>query len=523
MRFTRYKSFLALKTLSKNPTDLTKKGVFTAKRILEYSLKALGLHLLFPGERVDNTVLQALQDLALESCAIEKMEAMQNGEIINQIEGFKSEERAVLHTAMRDFFDKKKKPTGIAKEAAKLAFQETQKLKRFLQDLNPSFSNVVQIGIGGSDLGPRALYIALQAYRKKGKKAYFVSNVDPDDMAAILQEVDIKKTLFVIVSKSGGTLETLTNEAFVRKALEKKGIDPKKHIAAVTKKGSPMDDPSRYLASFYIWDYVGGRYSATSMVGGVTLSFALGFATFEKLLQGASAMDKHALTKDPLKNLPLLSALLGIWNHNFLHIPTVAILPYSEALSRFPAHLQQLDMESNGKSIDKKGNRVDFLTGPILWGEPGTNGQHSFYQLIHQGSLLTSLEFIGFQESQRKQDLQIKKTNSQQKLLSNLFAQSIALAKGKKDVNPNQNFEGNRPHRMLLAKRLDPKTLGMLLAYYEHKVAFQGFIWGINSFDQEGVQLGKVLAQKVMDLFSREKKPQEFPEGEAFLKALKNL
>ncbi len=519
MSFTRYKSFFLLKQLAKAPPDLSKKGGFTGKRIIDFSMKALGLTLLYSGERVDAKILQALCDLAVESKAVSKMEAMQDGEIINRIEGFPSENRAVLHTAMRDFFFSQKRKK-IAQESSQAAWKEIQKLEHFLQKFSASFTDIVQVGIGGSDLGPRALYIALKAYKKKGKQAHFVSNVDPDDVFATLEKLNLKKTLFVIVSKSGNTLETLTNEAFIRKALKRKGLDPKKHMIAVTAEKSPMDDPSQYLASFYIWDYVGGRYSATSMVGAVSLSFTLGISRFKQLLKGASAMDKHALVKDPLKNLPLLSALLGIWNHNFLDLPAVAILPYSEALSRFPAHLQQLDMESNGKSVDIRGRKVHFSTGPLVWGEPGTNGQHSFYQLIHQGILYTSLEFLGFKESQYGKDLDIQKTSSQEKLLSNLFAQSVALAQGKKEKNPNQNFVGNRPHRMLLAKKLDPEMLGKLLAYYEHKVAFQGFIWGINSFDQEGVQLGKTLAKRVMELFKGKK---GFSEGEAFFKKLKEL
>ncbi|MBX9743976.1 MAG: glucose-6-phosphate isomerase, partial [Chlamydiales bacterium] len=268
------------------------------------------------------------------------------------------------------------------------------------------------------------------------------------------------------------------------------------------------------------WDFVGGRYSPTSMEGAVMLGFALGFTEWMKLLRGAHAMDIHAKTAKPGENLPLFSALLGIWNRNFLHLPTVAIIPYSQALVRFPAHLQQLDMESNGKSIDRQGKKCTYATGPVIWGEPGTNGQHSFYQLIHQGTDVIPVEFIGFRHSQANQDLSIQKTTSQQKLLSNLFAQSIALAVGQSNQNPNKVFPGNRPNRIFFADRLDPYTLGALLAFYEHKVAFQGFIWNINSFDQEGVQLGKVLANKMLSLFAQEAKPSSFPLGAALLKLL---
>jgi len=261
------------------------------------------------------------------------------------------------------------------------------------------------------------------------------------------------------------------------------------------------------------------------MVGGVTLAFALGMDRFLEFLRGANAMDKVAMKNDLKLNLPLLSALLGIWNRNFLGLPTVAIIPYSQVLMRFPAHLQQLEMESNGKCIDKWGHLIDYDTAPVIWGGGGTNGQHSFYQLIHQGTTAVPLELIGFKESQYKQDVLYEGTNCQEKLLSNLFAQSIALAIGQKSMNPNQFFPGNRPNRILFGQRLDPFVMGAILAYYEHKVVFQGFIWNINSFDQEGVQLGKKLALKMIDQFVliRQGKvidPKNFPLGQAYLRHL---
>jgi glucose-6-phosphate isomerase len=235
-------------------------------------------------------------------------------------------------------------------------------------------------------------------------------------------------------------------------------------------------------------------------------------------------MDQVALKSDFKENLPLLSALLGIWNRNFLHLPTVAIIPYSQALLRFPAHLQQCNMESNGKHIDKLGRLVNFETGPIIWGEPGTNGQHSFYQLIHQGTTTVPLEFIGFKESQLNQDLDVQGTTSQEKLLANLFAQSIALAQGQKNDNPNKQFMGNRPNRILLAKKLNPYTMGALLSYFENTVAFQGFIWNINSFDQEGVQLGKVLANKIIEILKGTKDADKaFPLGKTLLDELDKI
>jgi glucose-6-phosphate isomerase len=518
--FPQSPSFAKLRRLADHPVDLPM--VLTPERIEKMAVQGVGFHLLYGTERVSEAVMAELLSLAQESQAMKKMTAMQSGQAINKIDGFESENRMVLHTAMRDQFNHRQsgKP---AREAAERAERELHKLEKFLTRTEGKFTDLIQIGIGGSDLGPRALAIALQAFHKPGCRVHFISNVDPDDANSVLNGLDLQKTVVVVVSKSGTTLETLTNEEFVRTRMAKIGLNPKDHFIAVTGEKSPMDNPDRYLASFYMWDFVGGRYSATSMVGGVMLGFLLGFPAFKEILRGAHEMDHHALTADPASNLPLLSALLGIWNRNFLRYPTVAIIPYSQALLRFPAHLQQLDMESNGKRIDKSGHPVDFSTGPVIWGEPGTNGQHSFYQLIHQGTDVVPLEFIGFQKSQYGHDLEIQHTTSQEKLLSNLFAQSIALAIGQKSSNPNKAFLGNRPNRILLAEKLDPYTLGALLSYYENKVAFQGFIWNINSFDQEGVQLGKVLATKMLSLFSakREGKTASFPLGETYLRFLK--
>ena len=512
-----------LNSLAKSPVDFSKPNGLTPERIQKMVVEGVGFQLLYGTERVTDEVVDALYSLANEARVSEKMAAMQGGGVINRIEGVECENRSVLHTAMRDHFDHPQMEDS-ARAAAGRAKRELEKLEKFLARIGDRFTDLIQIGIGGSDLGPRALYVALQAFQKPNRRVHFISNVDADDANGVLNQVDLKKTLVVVVSKSGSTLETLTNEEFVRSRVAKMGLDPKEHFVAVTGEKSPMDDPSRYLASFYIWDFVGGRYSATSMVGGVMLGFALGFQGFMEILRGAHEMDLHVMTADVSSNLPLLSALLGIWNRNFLHYPTVAIIPYAQALLRFPAHLQQLDMESNGKRIDKTGKPVGFATGPVIWGEPGTNGQHSFYQLIHQGTDTVPLEFIGFKKSQYPADLEVEHSTSHEKLLSNLFAQSIALAIGQKNSNPNKFFPGNRPNRILLAERLDPRTLGALLAYYEHKVAFQGFIWNINSFDQEGVQLGKVLANKIIALFAAKRQRAEkpsFPLGEAYLKFLK--
>jgi glucose-6-phosphate isomerase len=513
MTFLDYPSYKKLQKLAGSPVDL--RSALTADRIKAYSAQALGLRLFFATERVSDEVVKGLSDLATEAEAIAKMIAMQRGEVVNFIQGYPSENRPALHTAMRDVFEH----TGS--EAAGLARQELDKLKNFLPQID-HFTTVVQIGIGGSSLGPEAVCHSLEAFGRTGKKVYFVSNVDPDELTSVFKDLDLSRTAVIVVSKSGSTLETLTNETFARSLFQKAGLKTEKHFISVTGKGSPLDNPAQYLASFYIWDYIGGRYSVTSMVGAVVISFLVGLEHFMEFLKGAHEMDQHALTPDPQKNLPLFSALLGIWNRNFLKLQTVAIIPYSYALRRLPAHLQQLDMESNGKRIDKLGQPTYFETGPVIWGEPGTNGQHSFFQLVHQGTTTVPLEIIGFQKSQNGQDIDVKGTSCQEKLLANLFAQSIALAQGENSDNPNKFFPGNRPNRILLGENLNPRTMGRILAYYEHKVAFQGFMWNINSFDQEGVQLGKVLALKMMSQFAKKKEGSSgnYPLGEAYLREL---
>jgi glucose-6-phosphate isomerase len=520
-QFTEYESVRLLNQLAAHLIDLSEEGVLTPERIDRFVLPACGFKLLYGTERITNEVMEGLYQLALEMHVVEKMEKMQGGEVINFIEGFPSENRAVLHTAVRDFFENPQN-SKAAKEAAELAKAEVNKLEQFLPEME-RFSNLVVIGIGGSELGPKALYLALEAYQQPGRHVHFIGNVDPDDMIKAFRPLDLKKTAVAVVSKSGSTLETSVNDAFARDIFVKKGLDPKNHFIAITGEGSPMDQPAKYLKAFYIWDWIGGRYSGSSIIGGVILSFACGFSHYWEFLKGAHEMDQNALNKDVKANLPLLAALIGIWNHNFLNIQTTAIIPYSQALWRFPAHLQQLDMESNGKQIDRQGHFVDYKTGPIIWGEAGTNAQHSFYQLIHQGTVPICLEMIGFLHNQTGEDFTYQDTTSQEKLLSNMLAQAIALAAGQKNSNPNKVFLGNRPSSILFGEKLTPFALGALLAYFEHKTAFQGFIWNINSFDQEGVQLGKVLANKIIDRFKAARGAQTapFPLADALLKQIR--
>jgi len=373
---------------------------------------------------------------------------------------------------------------------------------KFKNAAGKPFDTVIQIGIGGSDLGPRALYLALENWAEaEGKKklnAKFISNVDPDDASQVLSSSRLDTCLFILVSKSGTTQETLANELFVKDKLQKAGLDPSKHMIAVTSETSPLARNSAYLDSFYIDDYIGGRYSSSSAVGGCVLSLAFGAQVFRDFLAGAAEADKLALNEDILKNAALLDALIGVWERNFLNLPFTAVLPYSQALSRFPAHLQQMDMESNGKRVNRNGEPVNYSTGPVIFGEPGTNGQHSFFQLLHQGTDIIPLQFIGFTESQRGDDVTVDNSISQTKLNANLAAQIVAFAKGQDSNDLNKEFPGGRPSSIILGKRLTPAALGCLLAHFENKVMFQGFVWNVNSFDQEGVQLGKILTKKVL-------------------------
>jgi len=276
-------------------------------------------------------------------------------------------------------------------------------------------------------------------------------------------------------------------------------------MAAVTSRTSPLAQNPRYLASFYIDDFIGGRYSTSSAVGGVILSLAFGPETFADFLEGAHAMDKAALEPKIARNACLLDAMIGLYERNVLMMPFTAVLPYAEGLSRFPAHLQQLDMESNGKSVNRDGGSLGYSTGPVVFGEPGTNGQHSFYQLLHQGTDPAPLQFLGFAQNQDSRDTLSMGTSSRQKLVANLLAQIVAFARGKDSNDPNRRFPGGRPSTLLFGRKLGPRQLGTLFSYYENKVMFQGFAWNLNSFDQEGVQLGKVLASKVLSVMQGEK------------------
>lgn len=456
---------------------------------------------------VTNDVIDILEELSKEQAVIEKYTALASGEIMNT-----GEKRRVLHHLLRGEL-----VGPVVRDGHDLGSFYREQRERFSEFANRvrageersvagvPFRTVVQIGIGGSDLGPRALYLALKDWAHTNSdqpviEARFISNVDPDDAASVLADIEIESTLFVLVSKSGTTQETLTNAQFVREIADRRGVgfDVTGNFVAVTSQTSPLATAGTYRDSFYIDDFVGGRYSATSAVGGVALSIAFGPEIFDRLLLGAHSADKIALEAPFRENATMLDALIGIYERNVLEYPATAILPYSQALSRFPAHLQQLDMESNGKSVNRAGEPILYSTGPVVFGEPGTNGQHSFYQLLHQGTDIVPLQFIGFQNPQTKTDTVYDGSTSQTKLNANLAAQIVAFALGRPHENKNKYFAGGRPSTLLVGRQLTPESLGALLAHYENKVMFQGFVWNINSFDQEGVQLGKILTKELL-------------------------
>ncbi len=476
-----------------------------AERVKNYSVPmAAGMAYNYGAKAVDCKILEALANLAKEAQLTEKYAALYNGEVINT-----GEKRMVLHQMTRGQLGEAVEADGVDKRT--FYVNEQNKIAEFANKVHAGeitnaagekFTTVVQIGIGGSDLGPRAMYLALENWAKVNNtfkmKAEFISNVDPDDASAVLSNVDVAHAIFVLVSKSGTTLETLTNESFVKNALKNVGLDPSKHMIAVTSETSPLAKSDDYLAAFFMDDYIGGRFSSTSGVGGAVLSLAFGPEVFAQFLEGAAEEDELAKNEDILKNPAMLDALIGVYERNVLGYPATAVLPYSQGLSRFPAHLQQLDMESNGKSVNRFGEPVDYVTGPIIFGEPGTNGQHSFYQLLHQGTDIVPLQFVGFKNNQMENDVIIEDSTSQQKLSANVVAQIVAFACGKADEDRNKNFEGGRPSSIIIGDQLNPRSLGALLSHFENKVMYQGFVWNINSFDQEGVQLGKVLAKRVL-------------------------
>ncbi len=482
------------------------------------SLQTEGLFLDYSKNRITDETLALLLKLAEDTGLREKIDAMFGGEKINI-----TENRAVLHVALRApaeatiMVDGQNVVPGVHEVLDKMTvFAGKVRSGEWKGYTGKPVKNVVNIGIGGSDLGPVMAYEALKFYSERSLTFRFVSNVDGTDFAEAVIDLDASETLFIISSKTFTTLETMTNAHSARKwFLDQTGGNEKaiaRHFVAVSTNAAAVAKFGIDTGNMFgFWDWVGGRYSMDSAIGLSTM-IAIGPENFRAMLRGFHLMDEHFRTAPFEENLPVIMALLSIWNVNFLGAETIAVLPYEQYLKRFPAYLQQLTMESNGKRVTLDGLEVDYQTSPIYWGEPGTNGQHSFYQLIHQGTRLISCDFIAFIEPQHPLG------NHHDILMANMFAQAEALAFGKtleqvkaEDVPdwlaPHKVFEGNRPSNTILAQRLTPEVLGKLIALYEHVVFTQGAVWNVGSFDQWGVELGKVLAQRIMPELENAEEP----------------
>jgi len=478
------------------------------RRSEHFAFEALGLYFDYSKNRITDETIALLLELANQSGLRQRIDAMFGGEKINI-----TENRAVLHVALRTTKDESIMVDGmnVVPEVHAVLDQMTTFANRVRSGqwrghTGKRIRNVINIGIGGSDLGPVMAYEALKYYSQRDLTFRFVSNVDGTDFAEATRDLNADETLFVVCSKTFTTLETMTNAHTAREwALQALGDEKAiaRHFVAVSTNTAEVKKFGIDTANMFgFWDWVGGRYSMDSAIGLSTM-IAIGPDQFRALLAGFHAMDEHFRTAPFDGNLPVLMGLLAVWYNNFFESQTIAVLPYEQYLKRFPAYLQQLTMESNGKHVTLDGTRVEYQTGPIFWGEPGTNGQHSFYQLIHQGTKLIPCDFIGFCQTLNPLG------DHHDLLMSNVFAQAQALAFGKtpEEVRaegtpnwlvPHRTFEGNRPSNVILAERLTPKTLGSLVALYEHSVFTQGTIWQIDSFDQWGVELGKVLAKRII-------------------------
>jgi glucose-6-phosphate isomerase len=510
MKLTDHKEWKALEKQYQDVKNITISELFAkdAARSEKFTIDSEGIYFDYSKHRIDQKTMDLLFELAEGTGLKQSIEDMFTGKAIN-----KTEDRAVLHVALRNRSNSKIEVDGkdvmpeVNAVLEKMAgFSDRVRSGEWKGFTGKRIKNIVNIGIGGSDLGPVMVCESLKAYSDRNLKVDFVSNIDGTHMSECLRDKDPAETLFIIASKTFTTQETMTNALSAKKWL----LDSLKDEKATASHFVALSTNEKLVTEFGInpdnmfefWDWVGGRYSLTSAIG-LPVMISIGSENFFKLLDGYHVMDNHFRNTPFDKNIPVVMALLGIWYNNFVGCETHAILPYDQYMSRFPAYFQQGDMESNGKYVDKEGNIVDYQTGPIIWGEPGTNGQHAFYQLIHQGTKVIPADFIGFAKSHNKLG------DHHEKLMSNFFAQTEALAFGKSveqveseekdsELVPFKVFEGNRPTTTIMAEQLTPETLGKLIAMYEHKIFVQGMIWNIYSFDQWGVQLGKVLANGIL-------------------------
>ena len=471
--------------------DLRQAFAADPARFQAFSQDAPGVFADLSKNLIDSATQTLLFELA-QQCGVEvQRDQMFAGEKINR-----SEDRAVMHFLLRY---PAKTPTQQASSATKNIASELVAVHQTLDAMlayaeqlrgDDAITDIVNIGIGGSDLGPQMAVLALEEYRQPGKRLHFVSNVDGQELAGVLAQLKPHNTLFLIASKTFTTLETMTNAASAKRWFEAQGgRDVARHFAALTTNVAAAN-AFGIRTTFGFWDWVGGRYSLWSAIG-LPLAIAIGAGGFRELLAGAHAMDEHFRTAPLAQNLPVRLGLLDVWYRNFYNFTSRSIAPYNSALRRLPAYLQQLEMESNGKRVNRQGQPVPYATAPVLWGEPGTNGQHAYFQMLHQGSDVVPVEFISVKNANHGL------AGHHGKLLANVLAQAQALMLGRDDANGHNHFPGNRPSTFLLLDKLTPASLGALLALQEHRVFVSGAIWGINSFDQWGVELGKVLARDI--------------------------
>lgn len=483
------------------PENHLKHLVRQKERLSQFSCSGGGLFFDYSRQRVDHDVMGLLHELAEETGAQQKFSGMVNGAAVNQ-----TENRAALHTALRDFSGRAVCVNGqdIMPEIRRVReeireFSEQVIAGKLVGSTGRPFRHAVVIGIGGSYLGTQFVASALECMAENRIDLHFLSNVDVDCFGTITERIDPEATLWIVISKSYTTTETSANENLAKNYMLRCGLNPEDHMIAITSKGSPGDESSNPVRRvFHMFDFIGGRFSVSSAVGGVPLSLYLGFECYEKFLRGAEEMDRHAQSAQAESNLPLISALISVWNNNFLGYNACGVIPYSFPLSRLPAHIQQLYMESTGKAVTQKGEPADFDTGMIIFGEPGTNAQHSFFQLAHQGRPFP-IDFIGVIRPHHTRYKSISKgVTNHQELWANLIAQPQALACGwANETHPARDFPGNRPSSVLLTPSLSPENIGRLLAFYEARTVYEAFIWDINPFDQYGVELGKTMASGI--------------------------
>jgi glucose-6-phosphate isomerase len=496
--------------------ELQKVDLYESKRLDELTLSLPYWQMNLVHQDFDLPSFQQLTLLALNRQALNWMHAMQEGQLVNTVEGLEGE-RAALHTALRKSTLTDYPENSLGWQVCKQAKKERENIKYFLQS-SAHFKNLIVLGIGGSQLGPEAIYEALKLERPSHNKVFFAPSLDALSHHYLKGQIDLKITLVAVISKSGSTLETAQGEKLWRQFFIEQGLNDKDHLVSITTPKSRLDRPNEFAACFYFDSSIGGRYSVCSSVGALPIAFAFGMNVFDQFLEGAEAMDLHALSDDRHRNGPLALACVSLWQRQVMKRPSHAIIAYKQGLHRFAAHLQQLEMESLGKSTDRHNQVLRGPAGPLIWGEPGTGSQHSFFQWLHQGTDIMPIDFIVQTEADFVSPHE-KEMSDQ--LLANAQAQAIALAQGHQTEYLAKSCLGGRPSTFLTTPKLSAQALGALLSLYEHKTAFEGFILGLNPFDQEGVELGKKMAESTYEKIKEYREKGLIEGSHSWLKWLK--